>query len=229
MHSRGDGSFGVALDGKPLRTPAGSEIAVASKSLAEAMVDEWRGVAPRGKAPKIDFSKLPLTRIVGTAIDRVPPKREAILDELVAHAQTELLCFRASEPPALIEREAAIWQPLLDWAALTFDAPLIVSHGSIIAPDQPAQSLAALRAAMAAMDDLKLAGLGVAVATTGSLIVSLALAEGKIDATGAFDAAELDATFQIERWGEDSEATEKRAKTRQELIVAERFFALARS
>ncbi len=229
LQARGDGSFGVALDGKPLKTPAGTEIAIASKRLAEAMVDEWRDVLPRTKAPKIDFSKLPLTRIVGTAIDRVPPKREAILDELVAHAETELLCFRASEPPALIEREAAIWQPLLDWAALTFDAPLVVSHGSIIAPDQPAQSLAALRAAMAAMDDLKLAGLGVAVAATGSLIVSLALAEGKIDAVGAFDAAELDATFQIERWGEDSEATEKRAKTRQELIVAERFFALARS
>ena len=229
LQSRGDGSFGVALDGKPLKTPAGSEMSVASKRLAEAMVDEWRGVVPRGKAPKIDFSKLPLTRIVGTAIDRVPPKREAILDELVAHAETELLCFRAAEPPALIEREAAIWQPLLDWAALSFDAPLIVAHGSIIAPDQPAQSLAALRAAMAAMDDLKLAGLGVAVAATGSLIVSLALAEGKIDAVGAFDAAELDATFQIERWGEDSEATEKRAKTRQELVVAERFFALARS
>lgn len=229
LHPRGDGSFGVALDGKPLKTPAGAEIAVASKPLAEAMVEEWRGVVARTKSPKIDFSKLPLTRIVGTAIDRVPPKREAILDELVAHAETELLCFRAAEPPALIEREAAIWQPLLDWAALTFDAPLVVSHGSIIAPAQPAQSLVALRAAMAAMDDLKLAGLGVAVAATGSLVVSLALAEGKIDAGGAFDAAELDATFQIERWGEDSEATEKRAKTRLELIVAERFFALARS
>ncbi len=229
LHPRGDGSFGMALDGKPLKTPAGTEIAVASKRLAEAMVDEWRNVVPRGKAPKINFSKLPLTRIVGTAIDRVPPKRDALLDELIAYAQTELLCFRASEPAALVEREAAIWQPLLDWAALTFDAPLVVSHGSIIAPEQPAQSLAALRAAMAAMDDLKLAGLGVAVAATSSLVVSLALAEGKIDAVGAFEAAELDATFQIERWGGDSEATEKRAKTRQELIVAERFFALARS
>jgi chaperone required for assembly of F1-ATPase len=229
LQARGDGSFGVALDGKPLKTPAGKEIAIAPKRLAEAMVVEWRGVVPRTKAPKINFAKLPLTRIVGTAIDRVPPNRDALLDELIAYAQTELLCFRASEPAALVERETAIWQPLLDWAALAFDAPLVVSHGSIIAPEQPAQSLAALRAAMAAMDDLKLAGLGVAVAATSSLVVSLALAEGKIDAVGAFEAAELDATFQIERWGEDSEATEKRAKARQELIVAERFFALARS
>jgi chaperone required for assembly of F1-ATPase len=226
---RGDGAYGVALDGKPLKTPVGSEIAVRPKKLAEAIVEEWRGIIPRSKAPKIDFSKLPLTRIVGTAIDRLPPNRDAMLDELLAHAETELLCFRAPEPPALIERQAAVWQPLLDWLALAYEAPLIVAHGTIAAPEHPPQSLAALRKAMAAMDDLKLAGLGVAVSATGSLVVSLALADGKLDASGAFDAAELDETFQIERWGEDWEAADKRARTRNELIVAERFFALARS
>ncbi len=226
---RGDGSYGVALDGKPLKTPAGSEIAVRPKPLADAIVEEWRGVIPRAKAPRVDFSKLPLTRIVGTAIDRLPPKRDAVLDELLAHAETELLCFRAPEPPALIERQAAVWQPLLDWLALAYDAPLVVAHGTISAPEHPLQSLAALRKALSAMDDLKLAGLGVAVAATGSLVVSLALADGKLDAAAAFDAAELDETFQIERWGEDWEATAKRDRTRDELIVAERFFALARS
>jgi chaperone required for assembly of F1-ATPase len=81
---------------------------------------------------------------------------------------------------------------------------------------------------MAAMDDLKLAGIGVAVAASGSLVVSLALADGRIDAAQAFDACELDASFQIERWGEDSESTARRAGVRSELIVAERFFGLAR-
>jgi chaperone required for assembly of F1-ATPase len=224
---RADGRFGVALDGKALKTPAGAEIAVGRRALALGMVEEWRGHVPRGKAPKIDFGKLPLTRIVGTAIDRIPLKRDAILDELIAHAETELLCFRAAAPAALVERQMRVWQPLLDWLALAYDAPLIVSH-AIAAPDQPPSSLAALRKALAAMDDLKLAGIGVAVAVTGSLVASLALADGRIDASGAFDAAELDASFQIERWGEDSESTLRRAGVRAELIVAERFFGLAR-
>jgi chaperone required for assembly of F1-ATPase len=225
---RQDGAYGVALDGKPLKTPAGTEIAVASRALAEAVVAEWRDRVPRAKAPKIDFVKLPLTRIVGTALDRIPPKRDAVLDELIAHAETELLCVRASEPTSLVERQAKIWQPLLDWLALAYDAPLIVSH-AIAAPDQPKSSLDALRKALAATDDLKLAGIGVAVAATGSLVVSLALADGCIDASQAFDACELDATFQIERWGEDSESTARRADVRAELVVAERFFGLARS
>ncbi|MFM8801754.1 MAG: ATP12 family chaperone protein [Tagaea sp.] len=224
---RPDGAFGVALDGKPVRTPAGTEIATRARALAEALVAEWRGRVARVKAPKIDYDKLPLTRIVGTALDRIPPKREAVLDEMLAHAETELLCFRAAEPPALVERQAKIWQPLLDWLALSYDAPLVVAHGSIVAPAQPASSLAALRKSLGAMDDLKLAGIGVAIAASGSLVVSLALADGRIDAAGAFEAAELDATFQIERWGEDSEATAKRARTREELIVAQRFFGLA--
>lgn len=225
--ARADGTFGVVLDGKPLKTPAGTEIAVASRALAAAMVAEWQGRVPRGKAPKIDFAKLPLTRIVGTALDRIPPKRTEILDGLIAHAETELLCFRAEGPASLVERQAKLWQPLLDWLALSYDAPLIVSH-AIAAPDQPPSSLAALRKAMSAMDDLKLAGIGVAVAASGSLVVSLALADGRIDATQAFDACELDASFQIERWGEDSESTARRAGVRSELIVAERFFGLAR-
>lgn len=224
---RPDGTFGVALDGKALKTPAGTEIAVASRALALGMVEEWRDRCPRRKAPKIDFAKLPLTRIVGTALDRIPPKRDAILDELIAHAETELLCFRAAEPASLVERQAKIWQPLLDWLALAYDAPLIVSH-AIAAPDQPPSSLAALRKALAGMDDLKLAGIGVTVAATGSLVTSLALADGRIDASQAFDACELDASFQIERWGEDSESTARRAGVRAELVVAERFFTLAR-
>ncbi|MFM7344579.1 MAG: ATP12 family chaperone protein [Tagaea sp.] len=228
LATRDDATFGVSLDGKKLKTPAGTEIAVASRALAEAMVAEWETRVPRGKAPKIDFAKLPLTRIVGTALDRIPPKRDAIIDELIAHAETELLCFRAAEPASLVERQARVWQPLLDWLALAYDAPLIVSH-SIAAPDQPPSSLASLRKALAAMDDLKLAGIGVTVAATGSLVTSLALADGRIDSSQAFDACELDATFQIERWGEDSESTARRAGVRAELVVAERFFTLARS
>jgi chaperone required for assembly of F1-ATPase len=226
LAERADGAFGVSLDGKALKTPAGTEIAVRQRALAEAMVAEWRDRIPRGKAPKIDYDKLPLTRIVGTALDRIPAKRDAIIDELIAYAETELLCFRAGAPAELAERQAKIWQPLLDWLALAYDAPLIVSH-AIAAPEQPASSLAALRKALAAADDLKLAGIGVAVATTSSLVVSLALADGKLDASGAFDAAELDESFQIERWGEDSEATARRAGVRAELVVAERFFVLA--
>ncbi len=220
------GGWHVTLDGKPLTSPAGHVLVARTREFAEALADEWRGVMPRRKGAKADFERVALTRILATAIDRLPTRRAAVIDELLAHAETELLCFRADQPRDLAARQAAVWQPLLDWLALAYDARL-ENHTSLLPPDQPAESLAALRRALEKFDDLKLAGLGVAVAATGSLTLALALADGRIDADAAFAAAELDRLYQIERWGEDPAMTAKQAAIRTDLSDAQRFLRLA--
>jgi chaperone required for assembly of F1-ATPase len=220
--------FGVALDGMALKTPAGTVLRVPTKAFAEALADEWRGVLPRGKFAKFDFEKVPLTRIAGTACDRIAPKRDAVIDEFVAYAETDLVCYRVGEPRDLAARQIATWQPLLDWLALAFDARL-EAHMAVAPRPQPASSLAALRKSLHGFDDLKLSGLGVAVGACGSLAIGLALAEGRLDAAGAFAAAELDALFQIERWGPDPVHTAKHAAIRADLVVCERFLALAKA
>ncbi|MBI3451892.1 MAG: ATPase, partial [Rhodospirillales bacterium] len=106
-----------------------------------------------------------------------------------------------------------------------YDAPLAVTSG-IAACSQPEASLAALERRLAGFDDGRLAALAVAVEATGSLVVGLALVAGRLDAVGAFAAAELDATYQIEKWGEDAEATQRRAGVRADLDAAARFLAL---
>ncbi|MBL8834051.1 MAG: ATPase [Rhodospirillales bacterium] len=221
-----DGGFSVELDGKPLRSPAGAAIRTRHRAFAEAIAAEWTGVLSRGKGARVDFDKVPLTRIVGTALDRIPAKRDAVIDEMLAHAETDLLCYRSDQPRDLVARQVAVWQPLLDWLALTYDARL-ETHTSLQPPEQPAASLAALRCALAGFDDLKLAGLGVAVATTGSLALALALADGRIDADAAFEAAELDTLYQIGRWGDDPVLTAKHAAMRRDLADTQRFFRLA--
>jgi chaperone required for assembly of F1-ATPase len=221
-----DGRFSVALDGKPLKSPAGIEIRTARRAFADALASEWTGVLPRSKSPKIDFDRVPLTCIVGTALDRIPAKRDAVIDELIAHAETELLCYRSEKPRDLAARQTQVWQPLLDWLSLSYDARL-ETHTTLVPPEQPAASLDALRKALAGFDDLKLAGLGVVVAATGSLTIGLALADGHIDATAAFAAAELDTLFQIERWGEDPVHAAKHAAIRKDLTDTQRFFRLA--
>jgi chaperone required for assembly of F1-ATPase len=215
-----DGGFAVRLDGKPLRTPAGRDAIAPTAALAEAVAAEWRG-----QGAKPDAARLPLTRLLATALDRVPGARAALEAELLGYAGTELVCHRAASPPELVRRQAETWQPLLDWLALRFDAPLAVTD-AIVAVAQPAASLAALARALAALDPFRLAGLSLAVGAAGSLAVGLALAEGRLDAAAAFAAAELDAGFQIERWGEDEEARARRDGLRAELALAARWFAL---
>ncbi|HEX9464070.1 MAG TPA: ATP12 family protein, partial [Alphaproteobacteria bacterium] len=147
---------------------------------------------------------------------------------IVAYAETELVCHRAEHPPDLVARQHAAWQPLLDWLALRHDA-LHVTTAGILPKPQSAASLAALRTAVAGLGDWHLAALSIAVAASGSLVIGLALADGRLDAAGAFDAAELDATYQIEKWGEDAETTKRRAEIRADLQLAERVFVLLRS
>ena len=215
-----EGGFEVRLDGRTLRTPAGSRLVLPAEALATAIATEWQA-----QSDKVNPETMPMMSIACTAIDRVAPQRAEIVTEILRFAETDLLCYQAEAPPALVQRQTEFWQPLLDWAARELDAPLRSTSG-ILAVDQPADSLAALRRAVEALDDLTLAALSLAVAAAGSLIIGLALLRGRLDPEGAFTAAELDASYQIELWGDDLEATRRRANCRADLEAAARFAAL---
>jgi chaperone required for assembly of F1-ATPase len=171
---------------------------------------------------------MPNLRLAATAIDQVASAREATIDAVTAFGDTELLCYRAEHPGDLVERQHAAWQPLLDWAARRFDAALCNTAGVMPRPQAPA-ALEALRAAVANYDDYMLAGLAFAVQTSGSLVIGLALAEERLDAAQAFDMAELDESYQIEQWGEDAEAAQRRATRRRDLQQAAAYMALVRN
>lgn len=215
-----DDGFHVALDGKPILTPARSPLLLPTRALADAIADEWAAQEER-----IRPAEMHLMQLAATCIDKVVPNRAAVIDQIAAFAETDLLCYRAERPADLAARQRAVWQPLLDWALATFDAPLVVTHG--VAPIvQPVEATGALRTAITAEDDWRLTALHVATALLGSVVLGLALVHGRIDADQAFEAAELDATHQLERWGEDYEATVRRRGLKREIEATARFVAL---
>lgn len=198
----------------------GRALLLPTEALAQAIAGEW---AAQGE--HIQPATMPLMQLAATACDRMADHRVEIAQELLRFAQTELLCYRADAPADLVERQIAVWQPILDWAARDLDAPLLVTKG--IAPiAQPADSLKALERAVSALDDFRLAAVSVATAAAGSLLLALALARGWLDPEQVFAAAELDASYQIERWGEDWEATERRASVRQDIAASGRMIGL---
>jgi chaperone required for assembly of F1-ATPase len=217
------GGYGVELDGRPIRTPGKAHLMVPSAALAEALAAEW--------AAQVEVVKpeaMALTSLACTAIDRVMPQRGEMVSEVADYGRTDALCYRVDRPPDLVARQDATWQPLLDWAALALDAPLTTTTG-ILLVDQPESALAALGRAVAAHDDLELAALASAVKASGSLIIALALSHGRIDPDGAFQAAELHESHQIELWGDDPEAARRRASVRVDLDAAGHFLTLLRS
>jgi chaperone required for assembly of F1-ATPase len=216
---RAANGYGIALDGRLVKT-AEHDLIVPSSALAAAVAAEWE--AQQGEIRRV---RMPLTRLASTTIDRNAPQREAIVRQIADYAGTDLVCYRATHPPALAARQQAVWQPLIDWAVERYDAPLTVTTG-IIPASQPAASLAAFNAAVAAHDDFSLTALHTATTTCGSLVIALALLEGRLDAAEAFAAAQLDESFQIDAWGEDAEQAERRGALAAEIEAAAQFISL---
>ena len=215
-----DGGWAVALDGRPLLTPAKRKLTVPGRCLAEAIAAEWDA-----QKTEIRPERMPLTRLAATALDRTAAERDRIASEVANYASTDLVCYRAEQPPALAARQHAVWQPLLDWAAGRYDAGLAVTAGILPQPQSPA-SLKVFAAVVASLDDFRLTALQAATAACGSLVIALALYEGELDADAAFAASQLDETFQIEAWGENAEATARRAALAEDINAAARFLEL---
>ena len=215
-----EGGWSIALDGKSMRTPGKNGLVVPSQALAAAIAAEWDA-----QQTEIRPATMPLTRLAATAIDHTAMQRDRVVAETADYAGTDLVCYRADHPPALAARQHAAWQPLIDWATLRYDAALAVTSGVIPTAQSPA-TLNAFARAVAALDDFRLTALHTLTASCGSLVVALALLEGRIDAETAFAVSQLEETFQIEAWGEDAEAAERRRALAADIEAAARFIAL---
>lgn len=200
-----DGGYHITLDAKPVRTPGGETVLLQNRALADALAAEWDA-----QKTHIEFSTMGINQLVNSAIDRGAVDRAALAIELAAYASTDLLCYRAEAPAALVARQVVAWDPLLDWAGARYGARLRVTSG-IVAIEQDASALAALQARIAAADPFQLVALRAAVGICGSLIVGLAVAEGHLDIERAWQVVNIDEDWQKEKWGEDAQAAANRA------------------
>jgi chaperone required for assembly of F1-ATPase len=214
--------WSVQLDGKPVRLPGGGVIAAPTAPLARAMASEWQEAGGGAKGGEFSYDDLPFTRLAGTAQERVAATREAVVEELARYGGSDLLCYRAEQPASLVEAQTQLWQPWIDWAAREIGAGLSVT-GGIVHVAQPAEALAALRAAVEALDVYRLAALGLLVPALGSLVLGLAVVRGALAASEAHEIATLDERHQAAFWGWDDEAAKRLERVGGELAVVGRF------
>lgn len=197
-------AFRVELDGRPIRTPGRHVVAVPDRALAELLAAEWAG-----QGDHIDPMTMPMTRLVNSALDGVASHQEAVAAEIVSYAGSDLLCYRADAPDRLVARQAELWDPVLDWAREALGARFILTQ-TIRHVDQPPAAIAAVARALPA-DPLLLAALSVMTSLSGSALIPLAVWHGRLSPEQAWRAAHVDEDVQIEIWGEDTEAEQRRA------------------
>lgn len=220
--AEGEGGFRLTLDGRPANTPARNPLAAPTLALAERLAAEW---AAQGET--IDPSRMPVTRLVNTAIDGVAPRMGAVAEDLWTYAGTDLVAYRAAAPERLVAAQADAWDPVVAWAHDALGVRLILGEG-VMHVDQPADTVAALRRAVSAIDDpFRLAALHTLTTLTGSLLIALAVLHGHLDADAAWDAAHVDETYQAAIWGADADAASRLAFRKAEFVAAAEAAALA--
>ncbi|MGR3547940.1 MAG: ATP12 family chaperone protein, partial [Roseovarius sp.] len=217
-----EGGFGVRLDGRAVRTPAKAALIVPTRALAEAIAAEWN--AQEGK---IDPGTMPFTRSANAAIDKVARQKSEVAEMLAAYGDSDLVCYRATGPVELIEKQAAAWNPLLDWTESVLSAKLLVVEGVVHVP-QDAAALARLRAHVDALDIWALTAFHDLVSLSGSLVIGFAALDGFYPVETLWNLSRVDETWQAEQWGSDEEAEEMAARKQSDFIHAKRFYDLSR-
>ncbi|MGA8714667.1 MAG: ATP12 family protein [Roseiarcus sp.] len=209
------GGFELMLDGRAARTPGRNKLAAASRPLMERVAEEW---ARQGET--IDPADMPLTRLLNSAIDGVAGTMEETRADIARYAGSDLLCYRAETPEALAERQRLAFDPVLEWAAEALGARFNLTAG-VIHIAQPREALAAVGAALEAVDDpAALAALSVITSLTGSALLALAVARGFLTPAEAWRVAHIDEDFQNGQWGVDEEAAARRAARWREMEAA---------
>jgi chaperone required for assembly of F1-ATPase len=216
------GGVGVFLDGKPIKTPAGSSLTVPMDKLARLLAGEWDA-----QTTHIDMTTMGAVRLASTAIDFVPQAHAAVAEEVARYAGSDALCYFADGPDSLVERQAVRWGAMLDWAARDLQLEFVRTTG-IAHKAQAPETLQRVADLAGREDDFVLAGLAHATALFGSAILAFALQRGELDGDAAHDLSRLDEAFQQERWGIDEEAAERTANMLAEARMLDAWFQALR-
>jgi chaperone required for assembly of F1-ATPase len=204
----------LLLDGRKAKTPGKRPMTAPAEAIAERLASEWAA-----QKIHIDPASMPLTTLACTAIDAVTLQADAVAAEIVKYAGTDLLCYRADGPEALVAAEAEAWDPLLDWAARELGAIFAVSNG-LAHVTQPPGVATNIAAAVGVRHPLSLAALHVLTTLMGSAVLALAVDRRRLSIAQAWRAAHVDEDWQIAKWGVDSEAVTRRAVRHEEAAVA---------
>ena len=224
---RDEAGFAILLDGRPMHLPTGGVLRVGPSALAEAIAAEWR-TAGGAKGGEMSFADTPLTRLAGTAQERIAPDPFPTVDAIARYGESDLLCYRAETPRELVERQNAFWNPWLDWAHKELGLQLRVASG-IVHVEQDHAAVETMRQAMDALDSFAIAALHPAVTITGSAVLGLAFARRLLNHEEALAVSCVDEDYQAERWGRDAEAGTVRKNRLAELALARRLLDLLAS
>ncbi len=217
------GGYGIELDGRGIKTKVKAALAVPARELAELIAAEWRD-----QGEFINPAAMPLSRIANSAIDLVAKNPEPVRGEILGYAASDLLCYRAASPRALIARQDELWSPILALAAQKLGAKFQTT-ASLVHLEQSKAALGAFENWLGGEGAFELAAEHTLTVLSGSALIAWALAADEISQQKAWRAAHVDEDWQIGQWGEDEEAKGRSEARYIEFKAAADFLSMVKS
>lgn len=217
--------FEIHLDGRPVKTPVRHTLRAPTKNLADALMQEWAE-----QKENINPDTMLLTQILSTRIDRVSVDRNAMEQLLMAYLDTDLVCYRADKPEELRRRQESIWGVSVSWLEERYSQKLLITDGLAALSQQQALH-DEMKKEISAFDDDYFTSLQLICATSGSLILALALLHNAVNADHVFEAMRIEENYKAEiydaeKYGPDPAQDKKDQAILRDLKAAEKYLEL---
>jgi len=186
----------VVIDGRVLKTPARKSISLPSKALAMAVAAEWEWQRARRVMP---FT-MPMTTLVSTAVDQMPSIRGRTIEELLNHFLTDTACCRHEIDRKLLKKQNEVLNPIVHWMEQHVQKPVKMSH-NVLEHGQDAETVEAVRRMLLKFNDWELSAVDMLANATKSLVIALAVEQGRLSPMEALHASRVEENFQMEEWG----------------------------
>ena len=216
-----EAGYFIKLDDKILKTPAKRQMMLPTEALAKKVASEWDE-----QVEEIDPTTMPFTKSANAVMDKVSEQYEEVSSLLGEYGETDLLCYRADSPPELQKRQKTGWDPILKWAENIFKVQINCGIGIVYIP-QNENLFSEIHRKISSLNIFELTAFYDMVSITGSLILGLAIINGRLSAEEAYQLSRIDEQWQLEQWGEDEEAQVASNLKNIAILHSEEFFALS--
>ncbi|XP_075035320.1 ATP synthase mitochondrial F1 complex assembly factor 2 [Mixophyes fleayi] len=191
-----EGGFEINLDHRKLKTPQGKVFTVPSEPLALAVATEWDS-----QRDTIKFFTMHLTTLCNTALDNPADKtKEQLIKASLKFLETDTICYRVEEPPALVEVQKQEWDPILTWAEDWYNVE-IGSSTSIMGPVIPQETKEVFHRRLASYNFWALTGIEFIINQLKSFVLTMGLLDRVLTVEKAVLLSRLEEEFQIQHWG----------------------------
>ncbi|XP_034297411.1 ATP synthase mitochondrial F1 complex assembly factor 2 [Pantherophis guttatus] len=211
--SQGESGFEINLDSRKLRTPQAKLFTIPSEPLALAVATEWDS-----QQDTIKFYTMHLTNLCNTALDNPSQRsKDQLIQAALKFLETDTICYRVEEPPALVELQKNEWDPVIEWAEKRYNV-VIGSSTSIMGPPLPQSTKDTFISHLASYNSWALQGIEYMITQLKSLILAMSLVDKHLTVEQAVVLSRLEEEYQIQHWGNvewahDYERYDLRART----------------